>query len=58
MGWISRWGSLWMVLPSVSAPYLVSVTPSMGILQFEKHMKLKKEDQRAYTLFLLRMGYI
>jgi hypothetical protein len=20
MGWIPRWGSLWMVLPSVSAP--------------------------------------
>jgi hypothetical protein len=32
MGWISRWGSLWMVLPSVSAPYFVSVTPSMVIL--------------------------
>ena len=27
-----RWGSLWMVLPSVSAPNFVSVTPSMGIL--------------------------
>jgi hypothetical protein len=32
MGWIHRWGSLWMVLPSVSAPNFVSVTPSMGIL--------------------------
>ena len=32
MGWIPRWGSLWMVSPSVSAPNLVSVTPSMGIL--------------------------
>ena len=29
---IPRWGSLWMVLPSVSAPNFVSVTPSMGIL--------------------------
>jgi hypothetical protein len=27
-----RWGSLWMVLPSVSAPNFVSVTPSMGNL--------------------------
>ena len=30
MGWILRWGSLWMVIPSVSTP--TSVTPSMGIL--------------------------
>ena len=30
MGWILRWGSLWMVLPSDSAPNFV--TPSMGIL--------------------------
>jgi hypothetical protein len=29
---IPMWGSLWMVLPSVSALNLVSVTPSMGIL--------------------------
>jgi hypothetical protein len=27
---IPKWGSLWMVLPSVSAPNFVSVTPSMG----------------------------
>jgi hypothetical protein len=32
MGWISGWGSLWIVLPTVSAPNFVSVTPSMGIL--------------------------
>jgi hypothetical protein len=30
MGCISKWGSLWMVLPSVSA--LNFVTPSLGIL--------------------------
>jgi hypothetical protein len=30
MGWISGWGSLWMVHPFVSAPNFV--TPSMGIL--------------------------
>jgi hypothetical protein len=29
---IPRWGSLWMVIHSVSAPHFVSVTPSMGIL--------------------------
>jgi hypothetical protein len=32
MGWTPRWGSFWMVIPSVSAPHIVSVTPSMGIL--------------------------
>jgi hypothetical protein len=32
MGWIPWWSSLWMVLPSVSAPHFVSATPSMGIL--------------------------
>jgi hypothetical protein len=32
MGWIPRYGSLWMVHPFVSAPNIVSVTPSMGVL--------------------------
>ena len=32
MGWIPRWCSLWKVIPLVSAPNFVSVTPSMGIL--------------------------
>ena len=32
MGWISRWGSLWMAHPFVLAPNFVSVTPSMDIL--------------------------
>jgi hypothetical protein len=32
IGWIPGWGSLWMLLPPVSAPNFVSVTPSMGIL--------------------------
>jgi hypothetical protein len=26
MGWIPRWGSLWMAFPSVSAPHFVSVS--------------------------------
>jgi hypothetical protein len=29
MGW---WGSLWMVIPLVSPPHFVTVTPSMNIL--------------------------
>jgi hypothetical protein len=32
MGWIPKWGSLWMAISSVSVLNLVSVTPSMGIL--------------------------
>ena len=32
VGWIPRWGVLWMVIPSISASHFVSVTPSMGIL--------------------------
>jgi hypothetical protein len=32
MGWIPRWGSLWMVFPSVLALNFVSVTPSNGTL--------------------------
>jgi hypothetical protein len=32
MGWLPKWGNLWMVVPSVSASLFVSVTPSMGIL--------------------------
>jgi hypothetical protein len=30
--WIPRWGSLCMILPSISALNFVSITPSMGIL--------------------------
>jgi hypothetical protein len=32
MGWIPRWGSLCMAIPSVSSRNFVSVTPFMGIL--------------------------
>ena len=32
MGWIPKWDSLWMVIPSVSGLNFVSVTPSMDIL--------------------------
>lgn len=27
MGWVSRWGSLWVALPSVSAPHFASIFP-------------------------------
>ena len=32
MGWIPKWGSLWMVIPLVSAPHFVFVIPSMDSL--------------------------
>ena len=32
MRWITKWGSLWMAIPLVSALKFISVTPSMGIL--------------------------
>ena len=32
MGWIPRWGNLWMVHPFILASNFVSVTPFMGIL--------------------------
>jgi hypothetical protein len=32
IGWIPGWSSLWLVVPSVSAPNFVSETPSIGIL--------------------------
>ena len=32
MGWIPRWGSLWILFSSVSASHFVSVTPPMVIL--------------------------
>jgi hypothetical protein len=27
MGWVPRWGSLWMVFPSISAPFFVPAFP-------------------------------
>jgi hypothetical protein len=33
MGWIPRYGSLYMVHPFISAPNFVSVTPSMGVFK-------------------------
>jgi hypothetical protein len=32
MGYIHKWGSLWMIIPSVSTLKFVSVTSSMGVL--------------------------
>jgi hypothetical protein len=51
MGWIPRWVSLLMVIPSVSASHFVSVTPSMGVL-----FSPSKKDRSIHTLvFLLEL---
>ena len=49
--WISRWGSLWMVMPSVSALNFVSVTPSMGIFP------PSKKDRSVHTLVFLLLEF-
>jgi hypothetical protein len=54
MEWIPRWGSLWMVIPSVSALNFVSVTPFMGILFLL--LKRIKVSTLWDTLILLTMG--
>jgi hypothetical protein len=48
MGWVPNWGSRWMVISLVSAPYFV--TPSMGVL-----LPPFKMDRSIHTLvfFLL-----
>jgi hypothetical protein len=36
MRWIPKWSSLWMVVPSLSAPNFVSITHFMGIFSPSK----------------------
>jgi hypothetical protein len=50
MGWISGWGSLWMVHSFVSAPNFVSVTPSMSILF---PMRRRNEVATCWSSFFL-----
>ena len=52
MGWIPRWGSVWMVILSVSAPNFVSETPSMGIL-----FPHSKKEQSILTLAFLLLEF-
>ena len=47
MGWIPRWGSLWMAFPSVSAPHFVSVTPFMGLKKGNKIITGGKMETRC-----------
>jgi hypothetical protein len=52
MGWVPGWGSLWMVLSSVSAPNFVSVTPSMGIL-----FPILRRNLSIHTLVFLLLEF-
>ena len=51
MGWIPRWGSLWIIHPFILAPNFVSVTPFMGIL----FPIIRKNEESIYwsSLFLI-----
>jgi hypothetical protein len=54
MGWIPKWGNLWMAFPSISPPHFVPIFP-LPTIQLTDHMKLKKkEHQSVDTLVLLR----
>jgi hypothetical protein len=55
MGWIPGWGSLWMVLPSISAPTFVSITPFIGILFYL--LRRKKISTLWSSFFLSFMSF-
>jgi hypothetical protein len=57
MGWILRWGTLWMVVPSVSASHFVSVTPSICIL-FPLLRRIEVSTLLEFHVFCkLNLGY-
>ena len=59
MGWILGWGSLWMVLPSISDPNFVSVTPSMGILfPILRRGKVSGKKDICSTMFIAALFII
>jgi hypothetical protein len=49
MGWIPRWGSLWLAFSSVSAPHLASVFTPVGIL----FPLLRRTEVGTTLIFLL-----
>jgi hypothetical protein len=53
MGRIPGWASLWMVLPSISSPNFVSVTPSMSIF-----LPRSKEEWSMHTLVFHLLEYL
>ena len=55
MGYIPKWGSLWMVISSVSTPHFVSVTPSMGVLL---PLLRRFEESTLWSSFLRFMWFV
>ena len=54
MGWIPRWGSLWMAFPSVSAPLFVPPFPFDRInsgLTFSRWVGGSRRDQEEHQQF-------
>ena len=59
MEWINRWGSLWMVLSTISAPNFASVTPSMGILfPILRRNEVSTFWSSFFLIFLCFVNYI
>jgi hypothetical protein len=56
IGWIPRWGSLWMVISSISASHFVSVTPFMGILF--PLLRMIEVSTLWYSFFLSFMYFV
>jgi hypothetical protein len=52
MGWIPRWGSLRMALPSVSAPHFASIFPPLSILL---NLLKNTEASTFWSSFFLRL---
>jgi hypothetical protein len=48
MGWITRWGSLWMAFPSVSAPQFASIFSHMCTL-----FPFRRMEVFIHTLFFV-----
>jgi hypothetical protein len=55
MGWISRWGSLWIVHSFILAPNFVSVTPFMSILF--PILRRNEVSTHWYSLFLIFLSH-
>jgi hypothetical protein len=55
MGWIPRYGSLWMAFPSISAPHIVSIFLPVGILL---NLLKSSEESIFWFSFFLRVNMV
>ena len=56
MGWISRWGSLWMASPSVSTPHFVLIFPQKETFKLYLKGPLKLQPSHSGIKKKCRMG--